>query len=72
MALVFAEIYSFAGLFTSMSGPLKVFYPITAVFNISGYYETSSTNIILSYASLVACAGIAILLLAGLSRRTQR
>lgn len=29
LALVFAEIYSFAGLFASMSGSLKIFYPIT-------------------------------------------
>lgn len=38
LALVFAEIYSFAGLFASMSATLKALYPITAVFNISGYY----------------------------------
>ena len=37
LALVFAEIYSFAGLFASMSSQLKTVYPMTAVFNISGY-----------------------------------
>ena len=39
LALVFAEIYSFAGLFASMSQQLKTVYPMTAVFNISGYYR---------------------------------
>ena len=32
LALVFAEIYSFAGLFASMSGQLKTVYPMTARF----------------------------------------
>ena len=41
LALVFAEIYSFAGLFASMSEQLKTVYPMTAVFNISGYYDAS-------------------------------
>ena len=72
LALVFAEIYSFAGLFASMSGSLKIFYPITAVFNISGYYEAAGSNIVMSCASLLACVGIAALLLAGLSKKMQR
>ena len=41
LALVFAEIYSFAGLFASMSQQLKTVYPMTAVFNISGYYNST-------------------------------
>ena len=72
LALVFAEIYSFAGLFASMSGSLKIFYPITAVFNISGYYEASAANVVISCASLLVCVGIAVLLLAGLSKKMQR
>lgn len=69
LALVFAEIYSFAGLFASMSGPLKVFYPITAVFSISGYYEASAADRMMSCASLLTCACIASLLLVGLSKK---
>lgn len=72
LALVFAEIYSFAGLFASMSGSLKVFYPITAVFSISGYYEASRSNIVMSCVSLLVCVGIAALLLAGLRKKMQR
>lgn len=45
LALVFAEIYSFAGLFASMSGQLKTVYPMTAVFNISGYYDASMVQV---------------------------
>jgi hypothetical protein len=59
-------------LFASMSGSLKVFYPITAVFNISGYYEASAANVAISCASLLVCVGIAALLLAGLSKKMQR
>lgn len=72
LALVFAEIYSFAGLFASMSGPLKVFYPIIAVFNISGYYEASGSNIVMSCVSLLTCLGITALLLSGLRKKRNR
>ena len=48
LALVFAEIYSFAGLFASMSQQLKTVYPMTAVFNISGYYNANISFTILS------------------------
>lgn len=57
LALLFAEIYSFAGLFMSMSNFLKAFYPITAVFTISGYYDASTSQVILSCISLLLCGG---------------
>lgn len=69
LALVFAEIYSFAGLFASMSGSLKIFYPITAVFNISGYYEASAANVVISCASLIFCGCLAVGLLIGLGKQ---
>lgn len=47
LALVFAEIYSFAGLFASMSGQLKTVYPMTAVFNISGYYDANMVQVLI-------------------------
>ena len=63
MAMLLAEIYSFAGLFMSMSNTLKTFYPITAVFGVSGYYEASIQNRICSGGVLLLCACLAIILL---------
>lgn len=72
LALLFAEIYSFAGLFTSMSNTLKVLYPITAVFAISGYYDTSTWQIVLSCISLLLCGGLATLILVDLNKTTSK
>lgn len=72
LALVFAEIYSFAGLFTSMSPLLKVLYPITVVFNISGYYETTAANVVLSCVSLLACVSLSMILLVSLKQKVKR
>jgi len=68
LALLFAEIYSFAGLFMSMSNFLKAFYPITAVFTISGYYDASTSQVILSCISLLLCGGLATAILIGLNK----
>lgn len=68
LALVFAEIYSFAGLFASMSGVLKTFYPITAAFNLSGYYETSVGNMIGSFIVLLLCGCLSIIIIRGLKQ----
>lgn len=43
LALIFAEIYSFLGLFLG-NGALRYIYPITAAFCISGYYKTTPHN----------------------------
>jgi bacitracin transport system permease protein len=72
LALVFTEIYSFAGMFTSMSNILKAFYPITAVFTISGYYDTSTSQIILSCISLLLCVGLATAILIGLNKTKEK
>lgn len=66
LALVFTEIYSFAGMFTSMSNILKAFYPITAVFTISGYYDASTSQVILSCTSLLLCGCLSAFILKGL------
>mgnify|MGYP000205483850 CR=1 FL=1 len=71
LALVFAEIYSFAGLFASMSTTLNVFYPITAVFNISGYYEATAGNVVMSCVSLLVCVSVSIILLVGLKQKVK-
>lgn len=55
LALVLAEVYSFAGLFASMSARLQMFYPITAAFIVSGYYEASAGTVIYSLAVLLLC-----------------
>lgn len=55
LALLLAEIYSFAGLFMSMSNTAKTFYPITALLGVAGYYETSSINLIESTIVLLLC-----------------
>lgn len=63
LGLVFTEIYAFAGLFASMSNTLKACYPITAVFTISGYYDASASQIIMSCISLLACGLLSVFIL---------
>lgn len=67
LALLLAEIYSFSALFMSMSNPLKTFYPITAVFGVSGYYDTTLQNRIYSVIVLLLCGCLAVGLLTGLN-----
>ena len=68
LAMIFAEIYSFAGLFASMSKTLKTVYPITAVFKLSGYYETTGIDKVISLSLLFFCAVFAIFILKGLNK----
>lgn len=67
VALLLAEIYSFTALFMSTSNPLKNFYPITAVFGVSGYYETTVQELAYCIISLSLCGCLAAALLAGLN-----
>lgn len=71
LALVLAEIYSFAGLFMSMSNTLKTFYPITAVFGVSGYYETTVGNRIGSTIILLLCGVLSAFMLKRLNHSKQ-
>ena len=64
-------IYSFAGLFASMSEQLKTVYPMTAVFNISGYYDASMVQVLIGIIVLLACAGLALFILKGLNRKVK-
>ena len=59
LALIFAEIYSFLGLFIGSIGKLGAAYPIIAVFNISGYYEATTIEITISVITLLLCGIIA-------------
>ncbi len=71
LALVITEMYSFAGLFMSMSDTLKTFYPITAVFGVSGYYETTCGNRMASIIVLLLCGGLSAFLLKGLKHSEE-
>lgn len=62
LALVFTEMYSFAGLLAGMSGALRTFYPILAVFNLSGYYQGNRT---VSVEILLTCGLSAVVLMTG-------
>lgn len=71
LSLVFAEIYSFAGLFASMAEPLKTVYPITAVFKLSGYYEASIVQSLIGMVVLLACTALSLFILKGLNRKAK-
>lgn len=71
LSLVLAEIYSFAGLFMSMSNVSKTFYPITAIFGVSGYYDTTTQNWIYSAVILLLCGCLAMFILRGLNHRQK-
>lgn len=63
LALLLAEIYSFAGLFMSMSSLTKTFYPITALLGVAGYYETTIANLLKSLSVLLLCGCLTTLIL---------
>lgn len=65
IALVLTEMYSFAGLFMSMSNTLKTFYPITAVFVVSGYSEATVQSRIGSITILLLCGYFSVFILKG-------
>ena len=71
LALVIAEMYSFAGMFTSMSNTLKTFYPITALFGVSGYYETTAGDRMASIIVLLLCGCLSAFILKGLKHREE-
>ena len=71
LALVLAEIYSFAGLFASMAEPLKTVYPITAVFKLSGYYGANIVQALTSIAVLLVCAASSLFILKGLNKKVK-
>lgn len=65
IALVLTEMYSFAGLFMSMSNTLKTFYPIAAVFGVSGYTEATAQSRIGSVILLLLCGCFSVFILKG-------
>lgn len=71
LALLLAEIYSFAGLFMSMSSVTKTFYPITALMGVAGYYDTSLNSQIVSSFVLLLCGLFSFFLLMGHSKQRK-
>ncbi len=69
LALIFAEIYSFLGLFAGMQSTMRTLYPITAAFCVAGYYEATSIQFAISLFSLLACSGLSVILLLGLDKK---
>ena len=57
---LFTEIYSVFGLFAGMADRMKDFYPITAVFNVSGYQIAARESRIISVAVLILCGCLGI------------
>lgn len=72
LALVFTEIYSFAGLFAGMSRTFSVYYPVTAVFHCSGYYAASPLETAGSLVALLVCVGCSALVLNGRKRKLTK
>lgn len=71
LALMFAEIYSFLGLFLGMQSTARSIYPITAAFCVAGYYETTPVQFVISLFSLLVCGGLSLILLHGLNRKSD-
>ncbi|NLO86327.1 MAG: ABC transporter permease [Clostridiales bacterium] len=69
LALVFTEIYSIAGLFAGMSNVLKTFYPMMAVFNLSGHHITTAGKTMGSIIVLLLCGCLSAFILKGLKPR---
>lgn len=71
IALVITEVFSFSGIFMSMSNAAKAFYPITAVYTISGYYDASTNQKMLSSISLLFCGCLSALILKNLKHSEE-
>lgn len=71
LALLLAEIYSFVGLFMSMSNTMKTLYPITGLMGVAGYYDTSLNSQIVSSLVLLLCGLFSFFLLMGHSRQKK-
>lgn len=71
ISLVFAEVYSFAGLFANLSAAIQTFYPITAVLQVSGYYEVTISARIYSLAVILSCGLLTLILLKNTNYHTE-
>lgn len=71
LGMVFAEIYSVGGLIAGMSKVSAVFYPITAVFHLSGHNTVTTRDKVGSLMILVLCGILSVFLLSGLKHREK-
>lgn len=71
IALIFAEIYSFLGLFMGMQSTMRSIYPITAAFCVAGYYDTTPVQFVTSLISLLICAVLTMVILMGLNKKSS-
>ena len=46
-------------------------YPMTAVFNISGYYNANMFQVLIGVVILMVCVILSLLILKGLNRKTK-
>ena len=69
--MVFSVIYYLGGLFGSMSNTLKTVYPMTAVFNLSGYYHASVIQTLIGVIVLLTCVVLSLFILKGLNKTAK-
>ena len=69
LSLLAAEVYSFITIFVGNLGTISKLYPLVAAFTLSGYYESTPAEILLSVISMVLCGMISGILIYRLSKR---
>lgn len=52
-----------------MSNQLKTVYPMTVVFNISGYYNANEVQILIGVIVLLVCSILSLLILKGIDKK---
>lgn len=69
IALIFAEMYSFLGIFAEMQSTMRSIYSITAAFCIAGYYETTPVQFAISLLSLLIYGSLSVIFLQRLNQK---
>lgn len=69
LSLLAAEVYSFITIFVGNLGTISKLYPLVAAFTLSGYYESTPAEILLSVISMALCGMISGILIYRLSKR---
>ena len=69
LSLLAAEVYSFITIFVGNLGTISKLYPLVAAFTLSGYYESTPADILLSVISMALCGMISGILIYRLSKR---
>lgn len=67
-----AEILSVLSLLLGRGAIMKNLYPVTAIFNVSGYAGASTRDRMISAASLLACIVLSVFLLRGIDTGTEK